>query len=89
MIPLFELKDIEPQLNEKQIEELKHIMWYAKQKKDIEGARIGEFGKKIAVFPSGKMCFIPEEPEKCPSCNAYILKDGCLCNHLCANNKAG
>lgn len=51
---LFELKDIEPQLTEKQVEDFKHILFMAKETKDMQLAHT-ESGMRVVVFPSGKM----------------------------------
>ena len=67
---LFDLEDIKPQLTEKQIKELEHIIYMAKElKEQPQLVQFGEQGKKIIVYPSGKMQHYPEEPDKtCPTC---------------------
>lgn len=54
---LFELEDIEPQLTLKQKHQLEFIIEESKRHPERFGicVQIGEFGKKIIVFPSGKM----------------------------------
>ena len=78
MNKLFTLEDIKPQLNEKQIKEVEHIIYIAKEVKHVEGMQmfqLGDFGRKIIVLASGKMMFFPDKEEVCKHCGAKIIKE--------------
>lgn len=51
---LFNLEEIEAQLNEEEIEKLKRILVVAEETKISQ--LLYTLGLRIAVFPSGKMC---------------------------------
>ena len=74
MNKLFTLEDIKPQLNEKQIKEIEHIIYMAKELSRTQDAgmqmfQLGE--KKIVVLGgSGKMMFFPDKEEVCEHCGA-------------------
>lgn len=59
-VGLFTLEDIKPQLNEKQIKEMEHLIYMAKELKEPQGVHIGV--KHMIIWPSGKMClYTPEK----------------------------
>jgi len=55
MNTLFELKDIAPQLEPKQIKTIEHIIYFAKERKEMQ--LITGLLREIIVFPSGKIMF--------------------------------
>lgn len=87
--PLFELKDIRPQLSELQIKELEHIIYMAKETNNPQ--RITNLN--IVVFPSGKMyrfikeiCTCGQEFEKHIKID---LPDKLGIIHVCPNSRSG
>lgn len=57
MKSLFELKDIEPQLDLKTVEVIKHLMFMAKELGNMEQMTSPHLTRDINVFPSGKLMF--------------------------------
>lgn len=57
MKDLFELKDIEPQLNEEQIEFVKNTIFMSKELKEPQKVTVGIEARPIVIWPSGKMHF--------------------------------
>ena len=69
---LFDLRDIKPQLNTIQIKEIEHIIYMAKESKEPQEFQIGDYGKKIVVWPSGKLQTKTKEKKICESCEQEI-----------------
>jgi len=88
---LFELKDIAPQLNKKQIKEIEHLIYMARETEDMQAFQIGEFSRKIVVMPSGKMCF-QEERQICAAteCDHTAEEGWNVCpEHNLLKNRSG
>jgi len=71
---LFGMEDIKPQLSERQVDDLGHIVWMAKDTGEPQGAKCGKYGRRIAVFPSGMMMLIPDKVEGDSNQSDYICK---------------
>ena len=69
---LYDLDDIKPQLTEEQIKEVEHIIYMAKESKNPQQFQIGDYGKKIVVWPSGKMQTKTDYIEKCETCGKDV-----------------
>lgn len=70
---LFDLEDIKPQLKSEQVKEIEHIIYMAKESKEPQQFQIGDYGKEIVVWPSGKLQTKTRVEENiCPECNQPI-----------------
>ncbi len=64
---LFELEDIKSQLSDTQFKEAEHIVYMARNSGVPQEFKVGS-GKRIAVFPSGKLYTIKENVVTCKTC---------------------